>query len=522
MQQQQQEQEHEHEYEQLAVDGFRVVQQASSTSLRANVEDGDLKRRLARREKDLAKKDEDIGVLQRQLKHCKHENESLKLRNTELVDSLALARQQIESLKQLTEGSAALQREQRLMEAEKECQSLGEAVQAKLDEVDDSKAQGVQLENASTELAQNSKRESAVAKTQPGAEKELNNQREQERAEGSTHEDECALIRSQLSRERAEHVRTKALLRDAKEQIAQSASHNGALEQQVQAIAERNEALREQVESVRLDCVSSSMRALHTLESERNALQGRNKDLARSLELHVELLVRSDKEVIDLKAKLAEVSDRTVRLEADLSAASKQRHEARKASKALLHEVVSLRRHNTIVCEAVQTKNSKSKVRDSVPSGSKCVGDTWNGPKKPKQREELRVLRSRVSFLMQQLEHYAILGKEWQQRKLLLRAQLQGMTEAYAELKQRIMKAQAEVSEASYSKRMESIVSTMNSCQDGHDKVALEDQASALARAISNAGNPRQCRKHFARTLWNRRTLRRRARRACSNVTTDR
>jgi hypothetical protein len=220
------------------------------------------------------------------------------------------------------------------------------------------------------------------------------------------------------------------------------------------------------------------------IEKQNRILLERNKELTKSIELHMDLLQRSESENNILKMKIDEESSLREELQAEMKSTVDHQHGKDNTFQQLKKEVVKLRKENKILAEKCdelmrqkQSPQQQQQQQHSHGTGAGTGARTGTGQsygysngqqqqqqqqqgslslssvedrKKLKLSEEtVKALRNRISFLLEQLSHLSQQSTAWNEQKLVFKSQLSSLLEANVSLRERLLTVQRSFMERS-------------------------------------------------------------------------
>ncbi len=417
---------------------------------------------LMRKEKELHKYEMEVFRLQKEAKLGASENQNLRDRNETLQQSLMNARllsqnardeasnafnqnriRELESalsaaIHKIKKGELELNNWQnKWKDADRVAQDLSHELQSMREVKGDDKelivalnaklkAAGTLQHKLETEI-DNSKQEYALLKQ--------NMNETFERAEGKQAEVD-GLTRS-LAESKAELQKLKTLLK---------------------VRSETNSALRSQLEEVSGNTFTISKEEMARYKAQETELRKeklKNSESNRSIQLHMDLLRRAEQRTMELEELQRDHKDAMSKLNMDLFEAKQKIVKTGDREKVLKKEVLRLRdtvndldknvkelqidphTHDTEVQQMRQALSGTKKSRlDEIESKQK------EQKRRKVAEESLSALRSRVSFLLEQLEQASVIAAKWQEQKAILRVEVGSLHKINMELRKRLTQVQ--------------------------------------------------------------------------------
>jgi DNA repair exonuclease SbcCD ATPase subunit len=222
---------------------------------------------------------------------------------------------------------------------------------------------------------------------------------------------------------------------------------------------------------------STEFEALKEIEKKNVTLTERNKELTKSIELHMDLLQRCEAENSVLKLKVTEETDLREELQHEMKNYSENQTGKENTFQQLKREVVKLRKENKILAEKCdelmrQPPGSRAQGQGGGGGGGRGGGggdeDSLSirirsgGPSAdshPHNREErkrlklseetVKALRNRISFLLEQLTQLSTQSSAWNEQKLIFKSQISSLLEANISLRERLLTVQRSFMERS-------------------------------------------------------------------------
>jgi hypothetical protein len=209
---------------------------------------------------------------------------------------------------------------------------------------------------------------------------------------------------------------------------------------------------------------SDEMAAFKEIEKKNVTLLERNKELTRSIELHMDLLQRCESENNILKIKLAEESNLREELQEEMKSSVEHQSGKENTFQQLKKEVVKLRKENKILAEkcdelmrhpppSKQHQHPHQQHHHQQPGQGQWQGQGQSSAEERKKlklsEETVRALRNRLSFLLEQLNQLAQQSSAWNEQKLVFKSQISSLLEANISLRERLLTVQRSFMERS-------------------------------------------------------------------------
>lgn len=218
--------------------------------------------------------------------------------------------------------------------------------------------------------------------------------------------------------------------------------------------SETNSVLRAQLEEIngsKFTISKDEMERLKGYEAENKKVASRNKDLSKSVDLYMGLLTRAESEKELVQKEYKDLQLEHSKIKADLSRVMQEKGTSLSSMKTLKAEVVQLRRDNKeMVAELKELKENPAydvaeirNMKTGLLTLEKSKHDEIELKQEEKKKrfaaeESLKALRSRVSFLLEQLDQASQLSVAWQEEKTLMQAELAALHSTNSDLRQRL------------------------------------------------------------------------------------
>lgn len=207
------------------------------------------------------------------------------------------------------------------------------------------------------------------------------------------------------------------------------------------------------------------------LEMDHRSVENRNKELLKSVELHMDLLHRAEAENKSLMLARDAASDQNKSLQETIALNSQSQSSSETTFAALKKEVVKLRKENKLFSEKIDgflAKERDGGYQNTMGSGDhqqrRVAGEaamamnnltrtqqeasetkTEERKRRKVAEEAAKALRSRTAFLLEQMEQASQLSATWKQQKTLLKAEINSLHQANFDLRERLLNVQVGV-----------------------------------------------------------------------------
>lgn len=447
----------------LGIDGvaFGVTMKALNTE--NDVDINELKRKLERKETDNKKKDREISVLQKEILTMTTDIQNLRLRNEQLQTSMSSARLVTTGAREDNENKLA---NQKILDMEKLIEGYDRRETDAAVQMEGLRAENAgllnQLKEAFNEINKKASdlnifKEEANSSGLKLKTAHIRINEKDNDLEGFRQAFESLQIAHRKLTSDFDHVKAESNMRERS--VVELTSENKSLRAALIARNETNSLLRDQMIDVneRAFVVSKSdMDGFKRIEKENELLQSRSKDLVKSVELHMDLLQRSENEATSLKARLDKALEELENYKENMKAKLESASTSASTFDALKKEVVKLRRENREFASRIdslmagQNGGSGGKVpsgQGHVGHGHASRGQEGEVVQEEKQHrrmmeESVRTLRSRVAFLLEQMDQASQMSVMWKEQKTLLKAEIQALHHANVDLRERLLNVQ--------------------------------------------------------------------------------
>jgi chromosome segregation ATPase len=501
----------------LSIDGVSVAPVAVDTVQEPSVafELYELKRKLERKDLEIKRKDKDlIGSgkeltrVNKEAKHLAAELESLRDRNEQLQQNLIT--QKIQMQKNKDEGEAKhYQNRLRDLEtavsaavhkcnmAEGELEASKKAtvlVEQKLNgcmnELDAVNANYGQLKieaaNCRLSLESANSTNSSLEATILELNKQLNHA-----------EEERSKFQQQNAALQAEKTACNKQIFDLKKEVKQLSTN-------ITIRAETNDNLQSTIDELngnRLFLSKSDIEKYKKFETDNNLLQDRISEMVKSVELHLNLLNKSDAEIGRLKNELNGANLANSDLKKSLSSLTEQINRENVINSDLKREIAASKRENEELVAHLRDKGINLdrdivSLKASIVSlvKSKTLETEVKNQEMRKRRAieaSMKGLKSRIVFLLEQLEMAGKISVTWQEQQQLLQAQIQALTRANVSLREQLLNHKQQ-SNPTLNPKFAGSFDGQPLNNAGHDDSFFLTNLSSIApdRSSSNAAGP--------------------------------
>eukprot|EP01042_Synura_sphagnicola_P004940 gene4940-6294_t len=199
----------------------------------------------------------------------------------------------------------------------------------------------------------------------------------------------------------------------------------------------------------------SEIQNYYQSQNEIKSLQEKIKDLTQSVDKHVELLRRGEEEAAGIKQKLDETLSQNISLREEAANKAQELINEELYSKALKKDISELKKEMKLLLEKLEStqticinkNNEIEEIKKEIAKLKAVIEAEGNKTKEEKKRrlvadEAVRSLRSRVGFLLEQLQQALSLTVSWQEQKLLLKSQVCSLHRANLEIRRKIVNLQ--------------------------------------------------------------------------------
>eukprot|EP00602_Paraphysomonas_sp_CaronLab_P012039 CAMPEP_0185038394 /NCGR_PEP_ID=MMETSP1103-20130426/33963_1 /TAXON_ID=36769 /ORGANISM="Paraphysomonas bandaiensis, Strain Caron Lab Isolate" /LENGTH=1393 /DNA_ID=CAMNT_0027576797 /DNA_START=230 /DNA_END=4411 /DNA_ORIENTATION=- len=430
------------------------------------VDINELKRRIERRDNENKRKDREISLLQKEVLSLTKEIHGLRDRNDQLQHSLTNARLLTAASREDTEAritnSIIVELEAKLARTEKELTSA-------LGDLEESRASGRaindQLHQSVGECEAKSQEISNLKEELYTANLKIKTFQIRLGEKDAEYEKLRLAYESTLQSERnlkgeVEHLKTDIC--EQERSIAELSTENKRMRAANTVKQETNALLRNQVDELNdktLVLSKEEMERFKEIERNNATLQSRNNELVKSVELHMDLLQRSEADNSAIRVKLEDAQTQIQDLKEDAKAITQSATVNTDTFNAMKKEVVKLRRENKQFAERLDSLLSQQRDTGALSPGAatnlkngvatlvrhqqgEAEGRGEERRKRKIAEEASRALRNRISYLLEQLEQASALSATWKEQKALLKAQINSLNVANIDLRERLVTVQ--------------------------------------------------------------------------------
>ena len=460
----------------LAVDGQAMATTAASVKDMASTSDSalmnqiaELKRKLERKETEMRRKDKELSILNRESNKL---GKDVKRMTIDVEDY----RKRNEGLQQALSNSRLLTQEARDEATKKQDMSKARELEDDLlkakhmqlrteENLDGAKAQIIELEK---QVGVIRAARDDVVDVVTGLKEELENAQLRIKAMQvlSTEKD------GELDRQRTEVARLKNLevtmvkdfeakrdeVAKCRNQISELVDEAAGLRRSLEVRNETNSVLKNQLDGANKKSyvlTEEEFDHFKKLDGEASKLKGRNRDLVKSVEMHMSLLEKAENENVGLKEELGELKTNHGNLRREYDTNQKTARSSDTTIKTLKKEVTRLRSDNTDLEEElkasqldplardVEVQNIRSGMVNLVRGRQEELEAKKEERKQRKTAEDAsKAMRSRISFLLEQLDQASKLVIGWQEQKSIFAAEISALHQSNLTLRSRLMSLQ--------------------------------------------------------------------------------
>ena len=455
-----------------AVDGIALAttNQHIQSEMDMTVDINELKRRIERRDGENKRKDREITLLQKEILSLTKDIHGLRDRNDQLQHSLTNARLLTAASREDQEtritNEKIVELEDKLARHEKsmnrtmgdleEARATNSAVSSQLrDAVADAEVKSSEIAN----LKEEGYKQSLKIKT---LEIRLNEKSvEADNLKSSLESFSRAEKKLQLEIESQ-----KTVIGEQEREIAELSTQNKRLTAANLVKSETNSLLRDEMTDIsqnKFVVSPDEFEKFKEMERSLSTSHARNQDLVKSVELHMDLLQRSETEANALKVKLENAEAQIADLKEESQLVAQTSSNSANTFAAMKKEVVKLRKENKLFAERIDELMSKQRAgsiedegggmrttqsfatitANQIRANQQSSEERGADRKKLKLAEEANhALRNRMAFLLEQMDQASKLSITWKEQKSLLKAQIQSLHQANIDLRERLLNVQ--------------------------------------------------------------------------------
>ena len=461
----------------MTVMSIRVDGQAVATSVRAqhnptaaqmesSVDIAELKRRIERRDNENKRKDREISLLQKEILTLTKDIHGLRERNDQLQHSLTNARLLTATSREEAESritnNIIVDLENKLARSEKHNSELmGE------NEVNKITVNGLQSQIQAAVAEVGVKDEEIVSLKEELYTVNLKlktlqirlNEKDAEMEE-STKELEDTKRTARSLKGEIEHKKT--LLNTQERSITELTSELKRAQAAMLVKNETNSLLRSQVTEMgdkTLNITPEEVNKFKKIEMDNKSLEKRNKELVKSVELHMDLLHRAEAENKSLLISKDELIEETKNLKETIALNTQNQNTDSATFAALKKEVVKLRKENKHFSEKIDEFLAKERegnnmvvsnlnnMRGGMTALTRNHQETMESQSEERKRrkvaeEAVKALRNRISYLLEQMDQASKLSATWKEQKSILKAEINSLHQANYDLRERLLNVQ--------------------------------------------------------------------------------
>ena len=254
----------------------------------------------------------------------------------------------------------------------------------------------------------------------------------------------------------------KTLLNTNERNIAELTSELKRAQASLLVKNETNSLLRNQVTDMgdkTLNVTHDEVAKFKKIEMDNRSLENRNKELLKSVELHMDLLHRAEAENKALLLARDQAVDDNKTLKETISLNSQNQTTSATTFASLKKEVVKLRKENRNFSEKIDAFLAKerdgnsmaetdpNRLRVGLTNVTRNHQEATEGKSEERKRrkvaeEAAKALRNRISFLLEQMDQASKLSATWKEQKSLLKAEISSLHQTNYELRERLLNVQ--------------------------------------------------------------------------------
>jgi hypothetical protein len=444
----------------------RVQNNAAAEQLESTVDISELKRRIERRDNENKRKDREVSLLQKEILTLTKDIHGLRERNDQLQHSLTNARLLTATSREEAEtritNNIIIELENKLARSEKSnSEIMGD------NEVNKITINGLQGQLHSAVADVSVKNDEIVALKEELYTVNLKlktlqirlNEKDVEMEENMKELEDTKRTARSLKGE-IEHKKT--LLNSNERSIAELTTELKRAQANMLVKNETNSLLRSQVTDMgdkTLNITHDDVANFKKIEMDNRSLESRNKELLKSVELHMDLLHRAEAENKSLLISKDETVDENKSLKETISLNNQNQTTSATTFAALKKEVVKLRKENKHFSEKIDgflskerdgntmTEHDPNRLRAGMTNLTRNHQEAAEGKSEERKRrkvaeEAAKALRNRVSFLLEQMDQASKLSATWKEQKSLLKAEINSLHQANYDLRERLLNVQ--------------------------------------------------------------------------------
>ena len=444
----------------LSVDGLSITAHsrtgAFDTSRTDNNELNDVRRKLEKKDAELKKRDKEVHSLQRELKSQSKDIQSLRENNLLLQQSLNYFREDVEKRMQHSRLITDLEEnlEQANLKLQEKCSEMESIIKTNADLTEKNNALTAALAVEDGERAE-------LKSSLYTAEKSIEILTAQAEEKNKLVLD----LRKELSDSKRTNIELKGTIEQErsmlnfKEQSIIDLTEDIKKLKSILIVREETIAsLRSQLDEWRLTHLILSpeeMKKYKTMQSDMKIQQDHIKELTLSVDRHVELLQKGEEEGSILKNKIEFLTKQNQEYQQEINLKVQKLIEIEILVKALHKEISDLKHNKKLLKEKLEhTQNICLNKNNDIDTLQKTIMELINNKdmelklrKEEMQRrkvadEAAKSLRSRVSFLLEQMQQALALTVSWQEQKTVLKAEVCSLHKANLDVRKRLVALQ--------------------------------------------------------------------------------
>ena len=449
----------------------RTQNNAAAEQMESTVDISELKRRIERRDNENKRKDREISLLQKEILTLTKDIHGLRERNDQLQQSLTNARLLTATSREEAEtritNNIIVDLENKLARSEKSNSELmGD------NEVSKITVNGLQGQIHSALADVGVKNDEIVTLKEELYTVNLKlktlqirlNEKDVE-MEANVQELEDTKRTARSLKGEIEHKKT--LLNTNERSIAELTSDLKRAQAAMLVKHETNSLLRSQVTEMgdkTLNVTPDEVANFKKIEMDNRSIESRNKELLKSVELHMDLLHRAEAENKSHIISKDVLIDENKTLKETIALSNQNQNTSATTFAALKKEVVKLRKENRQFSEKIDgflakerdgggygsnglSEADPSRLRAGMTNLTRNHQETVESKSEERKRRKIaeeaaKALRNRISFLLEQMDQASKLSATWKEQKSILKAEINSLHQANFDLRERLLNVQ--------------------------------------------------------------------------------
>ena len=460
----------------LAIDGLAMATTAANQKEMNSTADSalinqiaELKRKVERKESEIRRKDKELSLINREtskldkeIKRMTIDLEDYRARNEGLQQALANSRLLTQEARDEAEKKQDMTKARELEDDLLKAKHVQRRTEEKLD---GAKAQIIELEkqvgviraakDTANEQIANLNEDIANLNLKVKALQvlsgEKDNELDRQRSEISVLKNKEVATQKELEERREEVTKCRNQITDLVEETKN-------LRKSLEVRNETNRVLKDQVESSNKKTyilTEEEFNHFKDLDREASKLKGRNRDLVKSVEMHMALLEKAETENTELKENLQEVKTKYSNISRSYDDAQKTARSTDQTIKTLKKEVSRLRSENgeqeqelkALQMDPLHRDTEVKTIRDNMVNLVRNRQEEVEAKKEERKQRKTaedaaKALQARIAFLLEQLDQASKLVISWQEQKSLYLAEIGALHDSNLALRSRLMNLQ--------------------------------------------------------------------------------